>query len=940
MKEISGQELPKSYEAKEREGKWYEFWEKNGFFKADPSSPKPAYCIVIPPPNVTGVLHMGHALDNTLQDILIRWKRMCGFETLWQPGTDHAGIATQTVVERQLLKTYGKRRVDFSKGDFLAHVWVQKEKSEQTIISQLKRIGCSLDWSKIRFTMDAGCSKAVKTMFKKLFDNGLIYRGDYLVNWDPITKTALADDEVEYEEKNGFLYYFSYPVIGSADSISFATTRPETMLGDVAVAVSPKDTRYTSLVGKMVLQPLTGRHIPIIADDFVDSEFGTGCVKITPAHDFNDYEMGMRHNLTLISIMNDDGIINEKGGEYQGLTMHEARDAVIEKMKTMGFFIKQDPYVNRIGVSYRSKAVIEPHLSKQWFVKMSHFKESLKQLIATKQVKLNPTHWENSYNHWIDNLRDWCISRQLWWGHQIPIWYNIQNPEQIICHDGDDLPEIVRNHPEEWCQDPDVLDTWFSSALWPFATLGWPDETAALHKFYPNSTLITGHDILFFWVARMLMMGTYALEKAPFQETFLHGLIYSKSYYTTQSGGGISYVNDQERKEYDLGKPCPKEVTARWEKMSKTKGNVIDPIEVIEEYGADACRMALAFSTTDARQIDLDRRRFEEFKNFANKVWNGARFVLMNLQENFTNDHFAAGIDSQLLELEDRWILEEMRRAIAAVDTALTAYAFDKAAKEAYEFFWNKYCAYYVEIVKPVLFAKRGNEALRENKQKLLVVILLQAIRLMHPMAPFITEELFSLLKKRFPGIEHTPSHDPYVQEAIQALGCPACMVAPFPAELQTEDKKAYQDFIEVEKAVYMIRNIRGEMKIAPHVATDMYISGSGSTTQLLLCNQHIITSCVKMGTITFSTLPFHIRASSAAIDDATLSIVLPHELLEQEKERLKKEEEKITLLITKGRAQLENPQFLEKAPAQLIEKQRAQIAAWEKELDRIQKSL
>ncbi len=541
------EELPKSYESQAIEAKWYKFWEQQGYFKADPASPKKPYCIVIPPPNVTGVLHIGHALVNTLQDILIRWHRMRGFETLWVPGTDHAGISTQTVVERHLIQTQGKRRKDFSREDFLEHVWRWKEENENKILNQLRRLGCSCDWSRRRFTMDAGNNRAVRTMFKKLFDAKLIYRGDYLVNWDPVTQTAIADDEVEYEDKESFLWFFKYPFKDGSGFAHVATTRPETMLGDTAIAVTPKDPRYQNLIGKMVIQPMSEREIPIIGDPFVDPEFGTGMVKVTPAHDPNDYQMGLNHNLPFINIMTPDGKINENGGRFKGLTMEEARHQIIAGMKKLGFLEKTDPHLNRVGVSYRSKAIIEPYMSKQWFVKMAPFAPKLRAAVVEERTKLIPKNWETTYFHWIDNLRDWCISRQLWWGHRIPIWYKIENPEQMICYDGEGNPPEVDQNPNQWRQDEDVLDTWFSSALWPFATLGWPETTADLKRFYPNSVLVTGHDILFFWVARMILMGEYAMGQVPFPETFLHGLIYGKSYWRTTPEGGITYVPENER---------------------------------------------------------------------------------------------------------------------------------------------------------------------------------------------------------------------------------------------------------------------------------------------------------------------------------------------------------------------------------------------------------
>lgn len=935
-------ELPKAYIAESVEKKWYEFWEKNGFFTANAHSQKPSFSLVMPPPNVTGVLHMGHALVNTLQDILVRWKRMQGFEVLWVPGTDHAGIATQTVVERHLLRTTGKKRFDFSRDEFLKHVFHWKDESEKNIISQIKLLGCSCDWSRKRFTMDETNNQAVRVMFKKLFDQGLIYRGDYLVNWDPVTQTALADDEVEYEERDGALYYFHYPFVDSKEKITIATTRPETMLGDVAVAVAPNDTRYKHLVGKMVLLPLVNRKIPIIEDMHVDPHFGTGAVKVTPAHDHDDYQIGSRHNLPLLNIMTEDGKINEHGGKFQNMSMQDARVAVVDAMKKEGFFVKKEAQKMRVGVSYRSKAVIEPHLSKQWFMKMSAYKTVLKKLVEDNKTKLIPAHWVNTYNHWIDNLRDWCISRQLWWGHQIPIWYHTHS-KAVLCSDSKEPPEEVQKNPNDWKQDPDVLDTWFSSALWPFSTLGWPEKTPDMQKFYPNSCLITGHDILFFWVARMMMMGTIATNETPFSQVFLHGLIYGKSYWRQSPQGGIAYVSEQEKKEYDLGKPTPKDVESRWEKMSKSKGNVIDPIEISKEYGTDAMRMALAFSATEARQIDLDRRRFEEFKNFANKIWNGARFVFMNLDANetlpaLTVDAFSQGLNMKLLSLEDKWILSRLHAVTSQVTDKLEKYAFNEAADAAYNFYWNEFCAYYVEIIKPVLFGKVGTKEERENKQKLLVIVLLQAIRLLHPMAPFITEELFHILKTRLEGVHKKNKVDHYTEEAISALTAAACINAPFPKSIGDAYAKDTKDFEKLCECIYTIRNIRGEMKIPPTTSTDVHIVAKQSNPLLQLLQNHTncLTALVKIGKIEFHTSLPNIEGSTALIDDVQIIVPLPKELLEQEKIRLAKEQKRLEETITKGQMQLENPAFLEKAPPQLVEKQKAQIASWKKELETV----
>lgn len=944
--------LPKSYEAKTIDSKWYQFWEGLQFFIANPHSSKPPYCIVMPPPNVTGILHMGHALVSTLQDILIRWKRMLGYEVLWVPGTDHAGISTQTVVERHLIRTMNKRRKDFSRDEFLSHVWSWKVVSETRIIEQLKRIGCSCDWSRLRFTMDEGNNQAVRTMFKKLFDAGLIYRGDYLVNWDPVTQTALADDEVEYEERQSFLWHIKYPLADASGFIHIATTRPETMLGDTAIAVSPKDERYAHLIGKHVKLPLVNRIIPIIADPHVDPAFGTGAVKVTPAHDPNDYQIGLTHKLPFINIMTPDGYINGNGGSFEGLSMSEARDSIISNLKREGLLEKADPHVNRVGVSYRSKAVIEPYLSKQWFVRMDNCAKQLRDIVSQGKTKLIPSHWESTYYHWIDNLRDWCISRQLWWGHRIPIWYHRDDPERMICYEGTDLPDEVKRSPGEWIQDTDVLDTWFSSGLWPFSTLGWPEQTPELKKFYPNSTLITGHDILFFWVARMLAMGDFAKGEVPFPECFLHGLIYGKSYWKERPEGGVTYVTDQERLDYDLGKPVPKDVFSKWEKMSKSKGNIIDPLEMIDQFGTDAVRMALCASATQAQQIDLDRRRFEEFKNFANKIWNGARFVILNLEENELQHtsglgphEFSQGIDETLLSLEDRWILSTLNRTIQSVNRHLEKYEFDQAALEAYDFFWKEFCAYYVEISKPVLFNKTGSLLERTNKQKLLVIILCQAVRLMHPMAPFITEELFHILKKHFQGIKSVPKSDPYTQECVHALQQPACIVAPYPKVIREDDlnPEIEKSFALMEQVIYTIRNIRGEMKLPPGTATDIYLVGNinDNDWKTIQSNTHMISALVRTQKVeVVSSEPELGFSCTGTCGTIKIILPMPEENIKQELLRLTKEKEKLGVTLDKVRQQLENPDFMNRAPQQLIEKLKQQLSQGEKDLEEMARKL
>lgn len=926
--------MSKAYEFTEVESKWYEHWQSNGFFKADAHSPKPAYCISIPPPNVTGVLHMGHALVDSIQDMLTRYKRMDGFEALWVPGTDHAGIATQTIVERDQMAKTGKRRKDFGREEFLKLVWEWKEKSEGQILGQLKRLGCSCDWDRLAFTMDEPRSLAVRTVFKKMFDSGLIYRGDYLVNWDPVTQTALADDEVEYEERDTFLWQISYPLEDGSGSIVIATVRPEVMFGDVAVAVHPSDERYSDLIGKQVRLPLSGRLVPIIADSAIDPAFGTGAVKITPAHDPVDYEMAQRHNLELINVLTPDAKIREEFSEFAGLSVPEARKAVVAKLKSLGVLKAETPHRNRVGVSYRSKADIEPYLSKQWFVAMRAFKEPLLAAVRETRVKLIPKDWEQTYFHWIENLRDWCISRQLWWGHRIPVWYSKEDPDQMICWDGTGAAP----DPAKWVQDEDVLDTWFSSALWPFSILGWPNQTPDLAKFYPNSTLITGHDILFFWVARMIMMGEYVLGEVPFPETFLHGLIYGKSYWRITKEGGAAYLPAEERIKYDLGETPPTDVHFKWEKMSKSKGNVIDPLEIIDTYGTDAMRIALASSATHARQIDLDRRRFEEYKNFINKIWNGARFVFMNL-EDLTPEHFAEGIDRSILKLEDRWILSRLNQVIERIHSHFATYAFDRLATELYEFFWNEFCAYYLEIAKPVLF--KGEPKERSNKQRILAVLLCNTLRLMHPVIPFITEELFSKLQAQL-RTDKRPQ-DPYVAETLQALNAKACIVAPYPRLHVKEDidEKAEETFAFINQVIYAVRNIRAEMQLPPGMATELYIQSTNrDELKKVQDNAHMIQALVRISSLLLEKEPPKGFSAGAAISNLTLTIPLPNEMREKEKVRLIKEKDKALVKINGAKEKLANSDFIAKAPPELVAKFQQNLSQAERELAEISAKL
>jgi len=928
-------ELPKYYSPRQAEDKWYPFWEKRGFFRADPLSSKPPFCTMLPPPNVTGILHMGHAFVDTLQDVVVRYKRMCGFETLWVPGTDHAGISTQTIVERHLMQTEGKRREDYTRTDFLRRIWTWKKERERQIIHQLKQLGCSCDWTRHRFTMDAHSNRAVCALFKQMYDDGLIYRGNYLVNWDPITQTALADDEVEYEEQATFLWYVKYPLEDQTGYLTVATTRPETMLADVAVAVSKGDERYKKYVGKHLILPFAKRRIPILSDQFVDPTFGTGAVKITPAHDLHDYEMAKRHNLPLINLLAADGTLNEHGIEFQGLSLQKARSRIVTRLQEEGMLAKVEPYTNRVGVSYRSKGIIEPYLSKQWFVKMTAFKEVLTHSVASGRVKLFPKHWEQTYFHWIEHLRDWCISRQLWWGHQIPVWYHQDQNKRIVCSADGNPPTEVRADPNRWKQDEDVLDTWFSSSLWPISTLGWPDRTDELRTFYPHSTLITGHDILFFWVARMIMMGHYVMKHVPFLEVNLQGLIFGKSYWKKGGGQGITYISPEQKKDFDLGAPLPDGVFSKWEKMSKSKGNVIDPLKVIETYGTDALRMTLAMSATQAMQVDLDFRRFEELKHFTNKVWNGSRFVLIHLAH-LTPEHLEEGI--QKIALEDRWIISRLNAAIQKMHLHLKGYHFDRAAQLCYFFFWDEFCARYVEMSKPTLFGKGGNKV---NKQKILLIVLVSALRLMHPFAPFITEEIFDLLKKRL-VLPKSPNHitEPYAKETLQALNAPACMVSRYPQVICKGDinKEIEKQFECLCNIVYALRAMRSEMGLPPSQLTDLIVEGKGNHMQLLEKNQEIIASLASIRSIRKASLDqLH---ASAKVGKLKLMLPLPPALLEREKRRLIKEREKKQKQLSSTQHQLNNPHFIERAPKTLVEKTQQKLKELKEQLKCIEEEL
>ena len=874
--------LPKGYEPKEVEAKWYGRWEAQGFFRADETSAKPAYSIVIPPPNVTGVLHMGHALNNTVQDILVRWKRMSGFEALWMPGTDHAGIATQNVVEKQLAAE-GRDRHDLGREQFIERVWKWRGESGGQIINQLKRLGASCDWERERFTMDEGLSKAVREVFVKLFEDGLIYRDNRLINWCPRCHTALSDLEVEHDEKNGNLWHLRYPVKGTDRHLVVATTRPETMLGDTAVAVHPEDERYLDLIGKTVMLPLTDREIPVIADAYVDKEFGSGAVKITPAHDFNDFEMGKRHNLENINILDDSGRVNEQGGAYCGLDRYEARKKVVADLEARGLLERIEDHKNAVGECYRCKTVIEPYMSLQWYVKVGPLAETAIEAVKSGQTKIVPAQWEKTYFEWMNNLHDWCISRQIWWGHRIPAWYCDDCGHISVSRE--DATACAKCASTAIHQETDVLDTWFSSALWPFSTMGWPEQTPTLAKFYPTSVLVTGHDILFFWVARMMMMGCKFMGEVPFKEVYIHAL-----------------VRDEQGN-----------------KMSKSKGNVIDPLTVIEEYGTDAFRFTLSAFAAMGRDIKLSTKRIEGYRNFINKLWNASRFALMNLEGFDPSD-----IDLSRFELSfaDRWILSRLDEATAATGAALTDYRFNEAAGALYSFTWHQFCDWYIELIKDDFYGEDAQSKLRA--QSVLFTVLERLLRLLHPLIPFVTEEIWNAL----PGTRP----------------CASIMIADFPkageVPVDTEGAARMELVMDVIKG---IRNIRGEMDVPPskqiRALLDCKDLASASVVEE---GQRYIRSLARVEELVFGvSIDRPEQAATQVAGDVEILLPLAGLInVEEELVRLTKEIQKAQKDVDFFVKKLSNEKFVANAPADVLEKDRAKQASAQEKLDILKQSL
>lgn len=854
--------MPSAYNPQEAEKKWYSYWLESGFFQAGKDPQKKPYTIVIPPPNVTGNLHMGHALNNTLQDVLIRWKRMAGYDALWLPGMDHAGIATQAKVEARL-REEGRNRHELGREKFLQQVWEWKEHYASVIHQQWRKIGVSVDYSRERFTLDEGLSQAVREVFVRLYENGLIYRGKYIINWDPQARTALSDIEVIYKEVEGKLYHMEYPLKDGSGHIRVATTRPETMLGDTAVAVHPQDERYRHLIGKKVVLPVMGREIPIVADEHVDPEFGSGAVKITPAHDPNDFEIGERHQLPQILVMDETGTMNEQAGPYQGLDRFECRKRIVKDLQEAGVLVEVETHVHSVGHSERSGAVVEPYLSTQWFVKMKPLaKKAIADTRSGKGVRFVPDRFEKTYLHWIENIRDWCISRQLWWGHRIPAWYC--DDCGAVTVDRHDPTTCSQCGSSRLSQDEDVLDTWFSSALWPFSTLGWPADTADLKRYYPTDVLVTGYDIIYFWVARMIFTALEFTEEKPFKDVLITGL-----------------VRDAEGR-----------------KMSKSLGNGVDPMEVIEKYGADAMRFMLATGFTPGNDQRFRWERVETARNFANKIWNASRFALMHLEGVTTEELALKGPFSTA----DRWILHRLNQTAAEVTRHLNRYDFGEAGQTLYRFIWDDLCDWYIEWAKLPLYGDEV-EAKRVTRA-VLAFVLDRSLRLLHPFMPFITEEIWQ--------------HLPVNGESISIAAWPQ-------ADARYDAPEAVREMELLIEAIRLIRNIRAEMEVPPKKEVELLIKGEEEVLAIFRRNEAAIRRLSGVGRMeAASDLTRPARAMSAVVTGAELFLPLQGLIdVEQTVARLKEEWMKWDKEVKRVEGKLANAKFVEKAPAHIVEEER-----------------
>ena len=876
-------DLPTVYDAKDTEASIYKFWEDGGYFTANAASDKPPFSIVIPPPNVTGVLHMGHALDETLQDILTRYHRMSGYETLWLPGTDHAGIATQNVVEKKL-REKGLSRYDLGREKFLEETWAWANEHKSAILDQCKRLGASFDRTRERFTFDKGCSEAVKEVFVRLYEKGLIYKGKYIVNWCPRCQSAISDVETEYATEQGHMWEISYPVKGESGAIIVATTRPETIFGDVAIAVHPDDHKYSELVGKTVIIPLSGREIPIIADEYVDRNFGTGAVKITPAHDPNDFEVGKRHNLKPIWVIDGEGKMKACGEvppELHGLDRYEAREKIIGMLSYNNFLLRTRDHEHNVGKCQRCGTTIEPLLSEQWFVKMAPLAKEAIAAVKDGRIKFVPERWEKNYLGWMENIRDWCISRQLWWGHQIPAYYHNKTGEMVVARENPD--------PENYTQDPDVLDTWFSSGLWPFSTMGWPNtESPDFKKFYPTTTLVTGFDIIFFWVARMITMGLEFTGKAPFSTVYIHGLIRDE----------------------------------KGQKMSKSKGNTIDPVKIIDQYGCDALRFTMtSLCTYGGQDIKMSEERFEYGRNFANKIWNASRFVLMNLEGVDNKD-----IDFDNLTIADKWILDKLNSTAKEVNENIKEFRIGEVAHILYDFFWNSYCDWYVEIAKIQLnnghsdsvAESQNKEILKQvqddrklNTQRVLRYVLDMSLRMLHPIMPHITERVWQLIPKdsEFPAI----------------------IVAQFPVY---EEKLSFpQEAKEMElvfETIKSLRNVRQSFNISTSLKIDIEIRAAEDEKPVFKAIESYIKRLAKVENITYADSNAPVPQKTATAVVSASKIVLSLENLIDFNEEIKRQQKKLDKLTGEKKSlqgRINNPKFVANAPSELIQQTKERIA-------------
>ena len=873
-------ELEKNYNPSEIEDKLYDKWLTKKYFHAEPNPDKKPFTIVMPPPNITGQLHMGHALDNTMQDILIRYKRMQGYEALWQPGTDHAAIATEVKVIESL-KKQGIEKADLGRDGFLEKCWEWRKEYGSRIIKQLHKLGSSADWDRERFTLDEGCSKAVQTVFIKLYEKGYIYKGSRIINWCPVCKTSISDAEVVHEDQDGFFWHINYPIVGEEGRfVEIATTRPETLLGDTAVAVNPDDDRYKDLVGKMLKLPLTDREIPVIADEYVDKEFGTGCVKITPAHDPNDFEVGKRHNLPEINIMNDDATIKLPGSKYDGMDRYEARKAMVEDLKALGLLVKVVPHTHAVGTHDRCKATVEPMIKPQWFVKMDEMAKPAIEALKNGELKFVPESFGKTYLHWLENIRDWCISRQLWWGHRIPAYYCEDCGEIVVSGaQPEKCPKCGCTHLK---QDEDTLDTWFSSALWPFSTLGWPDQTKDLEYFYPTDVLVTGYDIIFFWVIRMVFSGIEQTGKTPFHTVLIHGL-----------------VRDSQGR-----------------KMSKSLGNGIDPLEVIDKYGADALRMTLITGNAPGNDMRFYWERVENSRNFANKIWNASRFIMMNIEKAPEKEVTLAD-----LTMADKWIISKANDLAKEVTENLDRYELGIALQKVYDFVWEEFCDWYIEMVKPRLW--NDEDTTKAAAIWTLKTVLIQSLKLLHPYIPFITEEIFCNLQDE--------------EESI--------MVSQWPVFKEEWSFEKEEHAVETMKeAVRAIRNVRTSMNVPPSKKAKVYVVSENE--ELLQIFEH---SKVFFATLGYASEVFLQKDKTGIAEDA-VSAVIPQaaiympfaELVDiaKEIERLEKEEERLTKELARVNGMLANEKFVSKAPAAKIEEEKAKQAKYSQMMEQVKERL